>query len=666
MRMTIKRKLLFIILGIFLLAFVGSITYIIATLRTETVKEAKNLARSYTNQNANEIQAIFNQDLGATRAAAKTLEKFSAQDLSYLPEVRDNSLLAVVGSDPRYYSAWVSFELSHYDTAYYKDFGRARRTAYQVGGWKTDTLNLDGDDEDGLYYQLKVSGKDEITNPYFDADEGLLLTSVCVPLKNSSNRFIGLAGIDVILSDLQFVAELKPYDDAKTILFSNDGTIVAHENIEMVGQNVDTLFGEWFKKGKILDQIGNESNKSYEKHLSSFDEDVLINFQKINFGNSDSPWFMATLIPRSVIIKEINVATRNGIIIALLGFIILAVVLYYLSDRISSSLKKASDTLDDLSKGKVSENDKLQIKTNDELNEMSNSINTLIDNLGEKSEYARAIGEGNLDYELNNLDENDVLGKALVEMKFNLRKSREEEEKRNWVTKGQAHFSDMLRIKSGTDLKEFFARLLKDFVDYVEVNQAGIFLLNDDDPDNLFLELVSAYAFDRRKYLNKNIQIGEGLVGQSYLEKKPIYLTDVPDEYVNIKSGLGDATPRCVYIMPLVENEMVLGVLEIASFKVLPDHHLELIEKLGESLAATIGALKMNERTKQLLEQTKEQAEMMRSQEEEMRQNMEELQATQEEMGRRQKESDKQNEELKLKLAEKEKELASLKSKIND
>ncbi|MCX2744077.1 GAF domain-containing protein [Mangrovivirga sp. M17] len=664
MRMTIKRKLLFIILGIFLLAFVGSVSYIILTLRGQTVKEAKNLARSYTNQNTNEIRAIFNKDFGISRAAAGTLEEFSGQDLSVLPEITDKMLVAMVERDQRYFSAWVSYELSHYDTAYYNDYGRARRTAYQTGGFKSDTLELEGNNEASDYFWLKTNGVEELANPYVDQD--LLMTSVCIPLKNDNNKFIGLIGIDVILSDLQFISGLKPYEEAQTILFSSNGSIVAHENSDFVGKDMDTLFGDWFNKDEVLRHVKNNGAASYEKYLSSFDDEVIINFRKIDFGGTAKPWYLATFIPKAVIIKDINEATRNGIIIALLGFIILAVVLYYLSDRISSSLKKASDTLDDLSKGKVSEGDKLQIKTNDELNEMSKSINTLIDNLGEKSEYARAIGEGNLDYELDNLDENDVLGKALVEMKFNLRKSREEEEKRNWVTKGQAHFSDMLRIKSGTDLKEFFARLLKDFVDYVEVNQAGIFLLNDDDSDNLYLELVSAYAFDRRKYLNKNIQIGEGLVGQSYLEKKPIYLTDVPEEYVNIKSGLGDATPRCVLIMPLVENENVLGVLEIASFKVLPDHHLELIEKLGESLAATIGALKMNERTKELLEQTKEQAEMMRSQEEEMRQNMEELQATQEEMARRQKESDLQNEELKRKLAEKEKELDSVKSKVND
>ncbi|NMM49872.1 GAF domain-containing protein [Marinigracilibium pacificum] len=658
MRMTIKRKLLFIILGIFLLAFVGSVAYIITTLRTETVKEAKNLARSYTNQNANEIKAIFNKDFGVVRTAAGTLEKFSGEDLSFFLEVKDKVLRSMVEKDKRYYSSWVSFELSHYDTTHFTDYGRARRTAYQTGGWKLDTLNTEGDDKESDYYWLKVNGVEELANPY--VDDGFLMTSVSVPLKDENKKFIGLAGLDIGLDDLQFISELKPYDEAQTILFSSDGTIVAHENNEFVGVNVDTLFGKWFTENKILDHVRKNGISSYERRLESLNDDVLINFQSIGFGGTTQPWYIATIIPESVIIKEINIATRNGIIIALLGFSVLAVVLYYLSDKISSSLKIASRTLNDLSKGKVSSEDKMVVKTNDELKEISNSINTLIDNLNDKSEYARAIGEGNLDYELENLDDDDVLGKALVEMKYNLRKAREEEEKRNWVTKGQAHFSDMLRIQSGTDLKEFFAGLLKDLVDYVEINQVGIFLLNDDDPDNNYLELVSAYAFDRRKYLNKKVEIGEGLVGQCFLEHKKIFITDVPEDYVTIKSGLGDAPPRCILIMPLVENEKVVGVLEMASFTVLPEHYMELIDKLCQSMAATIGALKMNERTKQLLEQTKEQAEMMRSQEEEMRQNMEELQATQEEMSRRQRESDEQNKQLKKKLEEQEMILKSM------
>ncbi|NMM49869.1 GAF domain-containing protein [Marinigracilibium pacificum] len=663
MRMTIKRKLLFIILGIFLLAFVGSVTYIISTLRTETIKEAKNLARSYTSQNAKEIESIFNTDLGILRSASGILQKYDKTELHELLPVRDKALQSIVDSDIRYANAWINFELSHYDTAYYKDYGRARKIVFQSGEVLYDTLSLDGDQEGSLYKTLKTTGKEELSNPYIDANVGddILITSVCVPLKNDAEKFIGVIGIDVILSDLQFISELKPYDEARTVLFSNDGTIIAHEDIGLVGTKVDSLLGNWYNKNEVLEMLSKDNNHSYEEYLNSFDDEVLINFQTIQLGTSDKPWFVATLIPRSVIIKEINIATRNGIIIALLGFAILAGVLYFLADRISHSLAKASNTLDDLSRGKISDDDKLDIQTNDELNDISNSVNKLIDNLSHKSEYARAIGEGNLDYELSDLDDEDVLGKALVEMKYNLRKAKEEEEKRNWVTKGQAHFSDMLRIQSGTDLKEFFAKLLKDFVNYVEVNQAGIFLLNDDDADNPYLELVSAYAFDRRKYINKQVEIGEGLVGQCYLEKKSIHLTHVPDNYVNIKSGLGDSTPRCVLIMPLVENEKVVGVLEMASFKELPEHYLELIIKLSESMAATIGALKMNERTKELLEQTKEQAEMMRSQEEEMRQNMEELQATQEEMARRQKESDIQNEELRRKLAEKEEELKSIK-----
>ncbi|NMM49870.1 GAF domain-containing protein [Marinigracilibium pacificum] len=655
MRITIKRKLLFVILGIFLLAFTSSVTYIITTLRTETIKEAKNLARSYTNQNANEIKAIFNSDFGVARTAARTLERYSKYDLDVLPDIRDKMLLGMLQNNPGYYDSWVSFELSHYDTAHYYDYGRVRTIAFQAGGWQVDTLELDGDNKESDYYWLKTNVVEELSNPYID--QGILMTSVCIPLKDPSGKFIGLAGVDVDLTDLQFISELKPYDESQTILFSDNGTIVAHENHDYVGTSVDTLFGDWFSKSKVLDKIEENKNNTFEKYMASFDEEVLINFQKIDFGGTAQPWFLVTLIPKSVIVKEVNIATRNGIMIALLGFCILAVVLYFLSDRISSSLIKASQTLFDLSKGMISEKGKLRLNTNDELNEISTSINTLIDNLAEKSDYARAIGEGNLDYELDNLDENDVLGKALVEMKYNLRKSKEDEEKRNWVTKGQAHFSDMLRIKSGTDLKEFFAGLLKDLVNYVEINQAGIFLLNDDDNEDHYLELISAYAFDRRKYISKKVELGEGLVGQCYLEKKKIYITEVPENYINIKSGLGDATPRCVLIMPLVENEKVVGVLEMASFKQLPDHYMELIDKLCESLAATIGALKMNERTKELLEQTKEQAEMMRSQEEEMRQNMEELQATQEEMARRQRESDEQNKVLMAKLKEREMEL---------
>ena len=146
------------------------------------------------------------------------------------------------------------------------------------------------------------------------------------------------------------------------------------------------------------------------------------------------------------------------------------------------------------------------------------------------------------------------------------------------------------------------------------------------------------YAFSNKKYEQKTIRPGEGVVGQTYLERKTTYLLEIPDNYINIVSGLGGANPKAILIVPLMVNDDIYGILEIASFREYSQYEIDFIEKLGESIASTISGVKVNQRTKVLLGESQQLTEQMQAQEEEMRQNMEELTATQEEMARTEKE----------------------------
>jgi transcriptional regulator with PAS, ATPase and Fis domain len=166
--------------------------------------------------------------------------------------------------------------------------------------------------------------------------------------------------------------------------------------------------------------------------------------------------------------------------------------------------------------------------------------------------------------------------------------------------------------------------------------QGGIFLIDENDPE--ILNLISAFAYDRKKHQTKTIRIGDGLIGTCAIEKKKIYLTQVPKDYVLIKSGLGDTPPDNVLIVPVINENDILGVLEIASLKKLSEYEIELTEQIASSLATTLITVRNNTKTAELLEKSQHQAAEMAEQEEEMRQNMEELKATQEESARREEE----------------------------
>jgi PAS domain S-box-containing protein len=211
--------------------------------------------------------------------------------------------------------------------------------------------------------------------------------------------------------------------------------------------------------------------------------------------------------------------------------------------------------------------------------------------------------------------------------------SRIEDKRREWSSNGLAKFAEILRANNES-LSVTYDRIISNLVKYISANQGALYIYEKNDGEE-FLEMVSCYAYDRKKFILRKFDVGEGLIGQCYLEKDVVYMTSVPQNYTFITSGLGDATPRNIVLVPLIVNEATYGVVELASFHMIENHQIEFLQKVGESIASAVSSLKIAEKTQVLLKQTLEQTEMMRAQEEEMRQSMEELHATQEEMMRK-------------------------------
>lgn len=263
----------------------------------------------------------------------------------------------------------------------------------------------------------------------------------------------------------------------------------------------------------------------------------------------------------------------------------------------------------------------------------SSDILTIVEALGQ-GKYEEFDGQGKR-------AENDELILSLDELRKTLSKNKEEEEKRRkeeeqrtWVTNGVAQFGEILR-RNQDNMEELSYTVTRYLVDYMKINQAGFFILNKDDEKNKFFELTGHVAFDRKKFTDKRIMWGEGLIGRCGLEKETIYMTDIPDNYINVTSGLGEAGPKSLLIVPLKTSDDIYGAIEMASFRELEEYEIGFVEKTAESIALTISNVQNNMRTRKLLSETQEQSEKMRQQEEELRQNMEEMRATQEENQRR-------------------------------
>ncbi len=272
----------------------------------------------------------------------------------------------------------------------------------------------------------------------------------------------------------------------------------------------------------------------------------------------------------------------------------------------------------------------------EEYQKLISSLEQYKSDVKQATEFIKEIEKGNLNVSYHGIldeasEDKESLAGSLLSMRDQMKSYENQERERKWVNEGLAKFIEILRADN-SDLKTLCEKITSNLVQYLNANQGYLFIVNDNDLQDVHLELMACYAYDRKKHIDKRVDIREGLLGQTFLEKETVILTNVPRNYVHITSGLGEATPGFVGIIPLKINDVVYGIFEIASLEKVEQYQIEFVEKLGESVASTISSAKINQKTQQLLAESREMTETMRSQEEEMRQNMEELQATQEEM----------------------------------
>lgn len=274
-----------------------------------------------------------------------------------------------------------------------------------------------------------------------------------------------------------------------------------------------------------------------------------------------------------------------------------------------------------------------------EIGSLAGQINKNLEQLKVATDFVEKISEGNLEIDYRELDIHYTTGQnkladSLVSMQAKLKTLNEEEQKRQWSNEGLAKFVDILR-SSNDNIHDLGDNIIAALVHYTHSNQGGLYVLNDEDENNKYLELISLFAFESKKFEKRKLKLGEGILGQTFLEKETTYLNEIPEDYIKITSGLGDASPRTILMVPLKVDTEMYGMVELASFKEYKPHEIAFVEKLGETIASTLASVKSAQRNRHLIEQFQQQTEEMRAQEEEMRQNMEELQATQEEMARK-------------------------------
>lgn len=634
------------ILGLTVVIYSITLGYTIYSLRKEAVKEARKLADTYASDKANDIKAKLDEDMAIARSMALIVQDYVDLPSEQRIRLQSQVMESILREHPKYEAVWLSWQLQYIDSTWQNEHGRLSINCYWDNGeikMSQERKELDGFVLDGLYYELLMGKKEELSAPYeFDSydlenDGKLLAVSPTKTLMNNEGKPIGVMGTDMSLEDYREMTHIDGFDNGYAYLVANNGTIVAHKDKGLINQPVSRLDYYDELDFDLVEKIETGEAVSFSTYSKEFNGESYVSIAPISVGRSNSPWSVGIIVPYSQITASVNTTLFWMILVAFIGLLILSYVIWKISNEIIGSLESTNVLLKDISLGDVNLDKKLEVGTENRLGQMSNSVNVLMDTLNKKAEFSKRIGEGNLDAEFEAASDKDILGHSLINMRNSLKESKSEDLKRSWANEGLAQFAEILQ-KDGEDFDVLCTEIVSALVKYLNIVQGSIFLINDDNPDDPFIELKGTYAYDRKKFLTKRLELREGLIGQSILEKNYIHLKEIPQNYVYVTSGLGKANPNTILIIPLMANEEVYGALELASFNEFKEHEIDFIKKLSENIASTISSAKINHTTKKLLEQSKIQAEELQSQEEEMRQNMEELQATQEEMKRKEKE----------------------------
>ncbi|HEY8933611.1 MAG TPA: GAF domain-containing protein [Cyclobacteriaceae bacterium] len=460
-----------------------------------------------------------------------------------------------------------------------------------------------------------------------------LILTVIMHEADLSVRGFGLTKNEVFLDPINHVLKKKD------TIFSNIEAVLKKQQYDMTSYNEVKLAVEDYLKFS-MDMIQLARQDSMKQFVKLLNEDRGYAVWKKNWAFSQPLFAHEDSLNAEANEKYLKTLSENRIIQFLLILLGGPTILYVIW-KLRSDEKERGKLLATLDQS----NRKYIFDTNVALTtkDWKEIIDDSIKNFQHANEFITKISSGDYTTEWNGLNEknqslNQVnLAGNLVRMRESLRQTKVEDERRNWSASGLAKFSEIIRREN--DFQKLGDSIIQYVVNYTNSNQGGLFIVNDDNKNDVHLTMLSCYAWDKKKYVEKIIYEGQGVVGQCWQEGEPIFMTHVPADYINITSGLGQATPRSIFVAPLKVNDKIYGVLELASFEPYREYERQFILNICETIAAAISNTKVTVWTNHLLEQSQMQAEELRSREEEMRQNMEELMATQEGIERIAKES---------------------------
>ncbi|MFZ3046392.1 MAG: ATP-binding protein, partial [Desulfatirhabdiaceae bacterium] len=662
---SIKNKLILTVLICEAVIIGTLITYSTQTNHQESISLAQKHVITSARDQVGKIRAEISKVLQSTQTLAQAFSavKDPASVMNLNRESAKIILKKILEANPDFLSVYSIWEPDAFDLM---DEAFTGLPGYDASGrfipcWIRDpvgniTLEPARDyesHEKGDYYIIpRQTGKEAVIDPYAYTigNQKVLLMSLVSPIV-FDNRFYGIVGVDIPIQWLNPLLDIWNLYGSKSemAVIAPNGMVAAS-----IGRN--NAAGQMFQA--IYPDMADRLPKIRAGlEMSTMMGNDLVIFSPVSVGHSSESWAVMISIPKSVILAEATTKMWKQIwvssVLALSAVLIISLFiaqflkplsaiseasekvalghmeldniqtntdeigLMYLSfRRMVASLQTVSGAIKAIAIGDFRH--KVELRSPEDI--LGISVNLMVDNLRKTVEQLNRIAEGSYAEKIQPFSDRDQLGIALHHMTESLKLIREKSERQNALKTGQMELNAAMRGEQ--DVATRATRVITFLCQHLNA-QVGAFYIYDKEAD--VLQLTGTYAYQKRKQLSNEFKKGEGLIGQAMLENQIIQISDIPEDYVHISSGLGHSVPRNMVVVPLSLENTIKGVIELGAFHEFSQEDVQFLVEAAVSIAIAISSAQARSKMTILLDQTRNQAQQLSEQQDELRRSNREL-----------------------------------------
>ena len=478
------------------------------------------------------------------------------------------------------------------------------------------------------YYYFKTKKNVMVLEPVIKREnaQNLLVLPVIYPL-HFGTKLLGVIGTNYVINSInQSLSAIERSKSSQLLIFTPNGKIAASPEKELlIGRDLQTVFPEnpdfyyiKFRRGEDFEQLT--------------ENEYIIN-RTCTVPDIGTHYSICMIVDKDALYHDGNLALMWSLIVGFGLFVLLLLLIFAFRNFYMRQIKlltEKGENLTNVEKDYI-QGGSLYVP---EFKRLDSVLYKYYKTFVKIKELNRQIETYQYDNELDTLPQDNQFQKSYNNMLETLRQitvqenERKEKEKAQlWITEGVAAVNDSMRIGSNK-VDILSGNILMTLVKYTKAVLGGLYIYSKEE-DGEYLNLNAAVAFDKKKAVRIKIEKGVGLVGTCALEKQAIFLDKLPDDYINVFTGLGKSKPRFLAILPMLYDGELIAVAEMAFIRPLNAPEKEFLSVVSSTIASSLVTAKINEQTENLMQQFRSQADALASNEKEMTENINKLKTEQ-------------------------------------